>query len=115
MVKKEWISISLESKFQANLIKELKEVFPGCIVLKNDPNYLQGIPDLIILWRDKWATLEVKKSAISHHQPNQEYYVNLMNKMSFSSFIYPESKEVVLDALQHSFGLKRSAFFFKSE
>lgn len=107
MVKKEWITISLESKFQSQLIKDLKSIFPGCIILKNDPNYLQGIPDLTIFFMDRWATLEVKKDASSRHQPNQDYYVNKMNDMSYSSFIYPENKEEVLDELQHTFGLSR--------
>ena len=104
MAEKEWVIISLESKFQAKLIKELKELFPGCIVLKNDPNYLQGIPDLTIFYKDKWATLEVKKSEKASHQPNQEYYVNVMCLMSYSRFIYPENKEEVLHELQLAFG-----------
>jgi hypothetical protein len=79
-------------------------MFPGCIVLKNDPNYLQGIPDLTIFWHDRWAALEVKKEANASHQPNQDYYVQVMNEMSFSRFIYPENKEVVLHELQQSFG-----------
>lgn len=93
----------LERNFQSGLIKELKNRFKGCIVLKNDPNYIQGIPDLLILFKDKWATLEVKKSAKSPKRPNQEHYVNLMNNMSFSRFIYPENKEEVLDELQKTF------------
>lgn len=103
MGEKEWIRIALESKFQSDLIKELKRIFPGAIVIKNDPNYIQGIPDLTIFWRDRWATLEVKKSAKASHRPNQDYYVNLMNEMSFSAFIYPENKEEVLHELQRSF------------
>lgn len=83
----------LENKFQANLIKELKERFPGCIVMKNDPTYIQGIPDLLVLHKDKWASLECKKSAGAKKQPNQEYYVDRMNQMSFSRFICPENKE----------------------
>lgn len=79
-------------------------MFPGCMVIKNDPNYIQGIPDLTIFFRDKWATLEVKKSAKARHQPNQDYYVDKMNNMSFSRFISPENKEEVLNELQHTFG-----------
>lgn len=94
----------LESNFQSKLITELKHMFPGCIVLKNDPNYLQGFPDLTIFWNDKWATLEVKRSEKAPIQANQRYYVDIMNHMSFSRFIYPENKEVVLDELQQSFG-----------
>ena len=93
----------LESKFQAELIKELNERFPGCIVLKNDPNYIQGIPDLLVLYKKKWASLECKKSANEKPRPNQPYYVDKMNEMSFSSFIYPENKEEVLNELQSAF------------
>ena len=89
----------LESKFQAELKKELKTLFPGCIVTKLDSGDIQGIPDLLILFKDKWATLECKKSAKASHRPNQDYYVDLMDKMSFSRFIYPENKEVILNEL----------------
>lgn len=97
----------LENKFQASLIKKLRCMFPGCIVLKNDPNYLQGIPDLIILYQDKWAALECKRNNGASHQPNQDYYVGKMNDMSFSSFITPENEKEVLDALQRSFTVGR--------
>ena len=92
----------LESKFQANLITEIKSMFPGCIVMKNDSSYIQGIPDLLVLYNDKWASLECKKTAGSRRQPNQEYYVDRMNDMSFSRFIYPENKEEVLNDLQQA-------------
>jgi hypothetical protein len=93
----------LENKFQANLIKKLKELFPGCFVLKNDPSYLQGVPDLLVIYKDKWATLECKKSANARHQPNQDYYVGKMNDMSFSRFIFPENEKEVLEELRHKF------------
>lgn len=92
-----------ESKFQANLKKELKEMFPGCIVTKLDSGDIQGIPDLLILYKNKWATLENKKSEKASRRPNQEYYVDKMNEMSFSRFIYPENKETVLDELRGMF------------
>ena len=90
----------LENKFQANLVKEIKKMFDGCIVLKNDAGYIQGIPDLLILHNDKWASLECKKSANALKQPNQEYYVGRMDAMSFSRFIYPENKDEVLEDLR---------------
>lgn len=93
----------LESQFQAKLIKELKKRFPGCIVMKSDSGYLQGIPDLLILYNDKWASLECKQSDGAKRQPNQEYYVGKMDEMSFSRFICPENKEEVLHDLQQSF------------
>lgn len=92
-----------ESEFQAKLKKELKSLFPGCIVTKLDSGDIQGIPDLLILFNDKWATLECKKSAKASHRPNQNYYVDLMNKMSFSRFIFPENKTEVLSELQEVF------------
>lgn len=93
-----------ENKFQSDLIIELKTEFPGCVILKNDPNYIQGIPDLTILYKDKWASLECKKNKNAHHQPNQEYYVTKLNNMSYSSFIYPENKEEVMNELRTAFG-----------
>lgn len=90
-----------ESEFQASLIKEIKDRFPGSIVYKNDP-YIQGFPDLTIFYGPKWATLEVKRCADAARQPNQEYYVEKLNKMGFSSFIFPENKEAVLDAMEQS-------------
>lgn len=93
----------LERDFQKELKKELKRRFPGCYILKNDSGYFQGIPDLLLLWKDRWATLEVKKSASASHRPNQDYYVEDMNSMSFSAFIYPENKEEVLNELERKF------------
>lgn len=92
-----------ESKFQADLKKELKKMFPGCIVTKLDSSDIQGIPDLLILYKDKWATLENKRSAKASRRPNQDYYVEKMNDMSFSRFIYPENKEDVLNELRKTF------------
>ena len=93
----------LESKFQADLIKDIKKMFPGCIVMKNDSSYIQGIPDLLVLYNDRWASLECKKSEGARKQPNQEYYVEKLDSMSFSRFIFPENKEEVLRELQSAF------------
>lgn len=93
----------LENKFQARLIKKLKKSFEDCYVLKNDPTYLQGVPDLLVLYKNKWAALECKKTANARHQPNQDYYVGRMNDMAFSRFIYPENEKEVLDDLKHYF------------
>lgn len=94
-----------ESEFQTKLIKELKKMFLGCIVMKNDASYIQGIPDLLILYKDKWAALECKKNTKAKRRPNQEHYVRLMDEMSFSRFICPENKEEVLHELQQAFEL----------
>lgn len=93
----------LESQFQSKLIKKLKKIFPGCLVMKTDPTYIQGIPDLLILFNDRWAVLECKKSGTASHRPNQDYYVDRMNEMSFARFIYPENEEEILHDLQQAF------------
>ena len=93
----------LESKFQSDLIKKIKDKFPGSIVLKNDPNYIQGMPDLTVLYKNKWATLECKKTSNAKHRPNQDYYVRTMNDMSYSSFIYPDNEDQVLRELTYIF------------
>ena len=104
-----------ESKFQSDLIKEIKERFPGCMVMKNDSSYIQGIPDLLILHNDNWAALECKRSSNSKKQPNQEYYVNKMNEMSYAQFVSPENKEEVLDGIQRSFESKGKARVSRSK
>lgn len=98
----------LENRFKTKLIEELEYLFPGCIVIHLDPNEYQGIPDLLILWNDRWAALEGKKSANASHRPNQDYYVDLMNQMSYAAFIYPENKEEILYELQKAFGIRRA-------
>jgi hypothetical protein len=92
-----------ENRYQAKLIKTLERRFPGCLVLKNDPSYRQGMLDLTILYGDNWATLEVKASAASPVQPNQDHYVERLNEMFFAAYIYPENEEEVLSALQQAF------------
>jgi hypothetical protein len=94
-------SSRLESGFQDKLQKELEKRFPGCMTFKMEQ--IQGIPDLLVIYKNKWAFLECKQHAKADRQPNQEYYVDLLNKMSFSRFIYPENKEEVLNDLQKSF------------
>lgn len=93
----------LENRFKTKLVNEIKNMLPGCFIMHLDPNEIQGIPDLLILYKNKWAVLEGKKDAKASVRPNQEYYVDLMDRMSFASFIYPENKDEVLDALYFHF------------
>ncbi len=97
----------LESRFQSSLIRELKFRFPGCMVLKTDPSYIQGLPDLLILYGSTWAALECKRVGDARRQVNQDFYVTQLNDMSFASFISPETKEEVLDELQTAFRSRR--------
>lgn len=94
----------LERDFQAKLIKDLKKIFKGCMVMKMDSSYIQGIPDLLVLYKDKWALLECKRNAKATKRPNQEHYVEMLDNMSFSRFIFPENKQEVLDELRETFG-----------
>jgi len=98
-----------ENEYQGKLIKRIEQRFPGCLVLKNDEGYIQGIPDLTILHGERWAVLEVKRDekARQNPEPNQEHYVDRLNNMGFSAFIYPEIEEEVLDAVQRSFEIGR--------
>ena len=105
----------LEKHFQSKLIKKLYQRYPDCIVLKTDPTYKQGLPDLLVLIGKRWLALEVKKSKNAHHQPNQDYYVNKMNRMSFARFISPENEEEVLREIQQSFKPCRHARVSKSK
>ena len=98
-----------ENAYQARLIRKLRRRFPDCVIVKNDPDYMQGIPDLTVFWGPGWGMLETKASEHTPERPNQGYYVNLFNRMSFAAFIYPENEREVLDALQHAFESRWSA------
>lgn len=93
----------LERDYQKKLVKKLKDTFPGCIVVKNDAQLKQGIPDLLVLFNDKWAALEVKKSDRASHRPNQDYNVERMNDMSYAAFIFPENEEKIFSELKEVF------------
>ena len=94
----------VEREYQKYLVRILKDKFPGCIVIKNDAQLKQGIPDLLVLFKNKWAALEVKKEKKARHQPNQDFFVKRMNEMSYASFIYPENESKVLEKLKEVFG-----------
>lgn len=93
----------LERDYQAYLIRKLKDRFPGCITIKNDAQLKPGIPDLLVLFKDKWIALEVKNRKNAHHQPNQNFYVKRMNEMSYAAFIYPENEEKIFSKLGEVF------------
>lgn len=95
----------LESEFSFELKEELKHRFPGCFIIRLDPQQFQGIPDLLILWRNCWAILETKRGLKSVRQPNQEYYVGMFDEMSFSDFVHPLNYREVLDDMERAFGL----------
>lgn len=92
-----------ESSFQASLIRKLKNRFPDCVVLKTDPNYIQGFPDLLILHGGNWAALECKRESGASRQPNQDYYICRLGKMGYASFVYPENEKEVLNGIQQAF------------
>lgn len=93
----------LESKFQKELMDEIRELYPGCVIVKNDSSYIQGFPDWTIFYQDKYAILEAKREEKAKHQPNQDHYVEKLDKMSFSRFVYPENKDEVLRELDIHF------------
>lgn len=97
-----------ESKFERHVIARLHQEFPGCFVVKNDSGLVQGIPDRTVFYGDTWAMLEVKASQDADEQPNQGYYIDFFNQMSFAAFIYPENEEDVFRELQQTFHPNRS-------
>jgi hypothetical protein len=105
----------LESDYQSGLIKRLVERFKGCYILKNDPKKLQGVPDLLMLYGNWWGMLEVKPSKDADHEPNQDYYIEVFDVMSFASFIYPENETEVFDAIQRSIRDRGETCIFEPE
>ena len=97
-----------ESDFQKKLINTIKKIFPGALVLKNDARYIDAIPDLTVLYRNRWALLEVKASEAACRrskvrQPNQSHYISKGMDWSYASYVYPENVDQVLDELREVF------------
>lgn len=95
--------MSRENRYQPKVIKRLEKDFPGCFVIKLLTDHQQGLPDLLVLYGRRWALLEVKRWLSAPYEPNQEYYIEMFNQMSFSAMICPENEEEVFRALQHAF------------
>jgi hypothetical protein len=91
-----------ESRFERDIIERIYETYPGIVVLKNDPSFQQGIPDRLFLNGPYWAALEFKRSSDASVRPNQVYWVNRLNTMSYANFIFPENMSEVLNELQRS-------------
>lgn len=92
-----------EAQYQKKVLRTLKDLFPGCVLLKNDSSYLQGVPDWILLFGSCWGMLEIKQSSSARRRPNQEHYIRQFRDMSFAAFICPENEEAVLNELQTAF------------
>lgn len=91
-----------ENKFQSDLISELETLYPNAIIMKG--NRIQGLPDLIMLEGNRWIALEVKRSANEIHQPNQDYWVEVMHDMSYAAFIFPENHDEILSDITKFLG-----------
>lgn len=104
-----------ENRFQREIINDLEIIFPGCIVIKNDSGYIQGFPDLTIFYKNRWAVLETKRSKNAKRQPNQPYYIDLLNSMSYAAFICPENKEEIFSELQQAFKSRRASRISRSK
>ena len=102
-----------ESEFERRLIREIMKAYPGAIILKNNPNFMQGFPDRLILFEDRWAAFDAKAKKDSPHQPNQDYYIDLLDEMSLGMFVYPENARSFLNELQRTFRPIRSTRIFK--
>lgn len=101
--------VILERDFQRRFLDDVQRAIPGCVLIKNDSSYIQGIPDWIILWSGKWAMFEIKASARASRQPNQDYYIDLFNRMGFARFVYPENADEVINEVQSAFGIRGSS------
>lgn len=101
----------LESEFKSRVFERLRLIFPGCVLIHNDEQMQQGIPDTLLLWSEHWAMLEFKRATKAQRRPNQEYFVKMFDRMSYGAFIYPENEEEVLRDLQEAFGTVRTSFF----
>lgn len=94
----------LESKFQKEFTDALEEKFPGCLIIKGNSSYRQGLPDWLMLHQDNWAAFEIKRNKNAKRSDSQSYYVNKMNDMSYASFVDPENYREVISEVQQTLG-----------
>lgn len=108
-----------EDVYHTKLVKRLDHTFPGCIIVRLDPRfvdfyidgerYSQGVLDILVLYRGRVAALELKRARTAAKQANQEYFVQQFGDVCFAAFIFPENEEEVLNDLQQAFSSRRSA------
>lgn len=97
----------LESSYKDIFLDKVRALLPDtdykkCVIIKNDAGYLQGVPDYTVFYGSKWATLEIKRTKHAHKRPNQQYYVDIMRNMGYSSFVYPENEQqVLMELIEH--------------
>lgn len=97
----------LESDYQHHIIKRLETlVGRNGYVFNLDGSNFQGCPDVLVLYKKRWAALECKRSRSSPMQPNQDYYIDDFDRLSFASFIYPENEDEVIHDLQQALRLQ---------
>ena len=89
-----------ETKFKKMFKKKLKRLYPECIIVEADPTYFWSVPDVYFFLGSFWAALEFKRTEGSSRRPNQEYWVEVLDKMSFARFVYPGVEEEVLSELE---------------
>lgn len=95
----------LESQYRTELSKRIQRRWPDSVIVPTDPSRQQGILDILILIGRRWAMLELKRRANSSRRPNQPYFVEKFNDMSYAAFICPENEDEVLDELQATLGI----------
>jgi len=98
----------LESEFKSEFLGEVREMFPGCHIETNGTDFMQGIPDTTIYYGRFWAKLEFKRSKTASKRPNQDYYIDMFDEMSYARFVTPENKEDVLRGLEQTFRPRRN-------
>jgi hypothetical protein len=98
-----------EASYSMSLKRELRAEFPGIVIVKNDPELQQGFPDLMLLYKNRWAALEVKADYLAPHQPNQDYWIEHLDSMSMAAFIFPENHDAIMEELRKHFNGRRPA------
>lgn len=88
-----------ESKYRKELEARISGALPGCLILRNNAKEIQGICDIVVFYGERYGFLEIKVSENAPVQPNQTYYVNWLDEMSFAAFIYPENEYQILSDL----------------
>ena len=93
-----------EATFRTKWLNKFKKLSPDIFIEFADPKRKNGIPDVIIFYKKKYARLETKRSKNASKRLHQQYYIDYFNSQGiYAAFLTPENQEEVYNALRRYF------------
>lgn len=95
--------MKLESTFEKEFCKALRQTLGERYTYTFKLTAAKGIPDRLILYKDKYALLEFKQYKNAKKQPGQETWVGHFDNLAYAAIVYPENAEKVMQDILNYF------------